>query len=228
MADGAPHPAGSVAMRFVALSDTHGLHAEPPVPEGDVLLFAGDHAGTGAPEEWWSFLAWLERLPHPHKIVIAGNHDLRLRLARYREQLEQSAVYLQDRSMEVGGVIIHGSPWTPFIRGHWPFEANETQRRESWAQISERTDIIVSHAPPLGVCDANRTDVLLGDPELTAMLREWPSVHRTPRPRVVVCGHAHEGFGEGELAGVRVLNVAICDDRYVAAHPVTIFDLERR
>lgn len=79
------------------------------------------------------------RLPHKHKIVIAGNHDLTfddqmiaenpkgleifgLNLERVKTYLTSegvsntkdlltNCVYLEDASIELCGIKIHGSPW---------------------------------------------------------------------------------------------------------------------
>ncbi|KAF8078148.1 Metallo-dependent phosphatase-like protein [Lyophyllum atratum] len=67
------HP-GNGWTRFVCVSDTHSrIYA---VPEGDVLLHAGDLSSWGHPEQLEVTLTWLRTLEHPCKIVIAGNHDL--------------------------------------------------------------------------------------------------------------------------------------------------------
>jgi len=67
--------AGMVPMRLVCLSDTHGEQDRFKVPEGDVLVHAGDFSGIGTEREVHKFARWLKRLPHRWKIVIAGNHD---------------------------------------------------------------------------------------------------------------------------------------------------------
>jgi len=85
-----PKPAGHV--RFVVISDTHDhhfcqalghKHAAPAIPDGDVLIHAGDFTSTGREIEVAQFNAWLATLPHTHKIVIAGNHDLTFDLESY-------------------------------------------------------------------------------------------------------------------------------------------------
>lgn len=45
------------------------------MPDGDVLLHAGDITDKGTFEELQAQLDWLKSLPHMHKIVIDGNHD---------------------------------------------------------------------------------------------------------------------------------------------------------
>ena len=62
-------------MRVICMSDTHGLHRNTKVPDGDVLVFAGDITSRGASYELVDFNEWLGELPHSHKIVVAGNHD---------------------------------------------------------------------------------------------------------------------------------------------------------
>ncbi|KAJ7253765.1 Metallo-dependent phosphatase-like protein, partial [Mycena haematopus] len=59
--------------RFVLLSDTHTRRCD--VPNGDVLLHSGDLTERGTLDELKSTMEWLYALPHPVKIIIAGNHD---------------------------------------------------------------------------------------------------------------------------------------------------------
>ncbi|KAL4781938.1 Metallo-dependent phosphatase-like protein [Aspergillus varians] len=63
-------------IRVICISDTH--NATPPLPPGDILIHAGDLSARGTFDEVQAQLRWLAAQPHPHKIVIAGNHDLLL------------------------------------------------------------------------------------------------------------------------------------------------------
>lgn len=82
-------------VRFVCMSDTHSLiqNIKFDVPDGDVLLHAGDFTKCGESSEVQEFDRWLGNtftifiifmellsvlgtLPHKHKVVIAGNHEL--------------------------------------------------------------------------------------------------------------------------------------------------------
>lgn len=69
--------------RVVCIADTH--RCTPPVPAGDVLIHAGDLTNEGTLPELRRQVDWLRRLPHEVKIVVAGNHDLALDAAFYRE-----------------------------------------------------------------------------------------------------------------------------------------------
>ena len=61
-------------MRLVLLSDTHGLHREISIPDGDVLVHAGDFCSQGEAVEAKLFGEFLRGLPHHNKVMIAGNH----------------------------------------------------------------------------------------------------------------------------------------------------------
>ncbi|XP_037939419.1 metallophosphoesterase domain-containing protein 1 [Teleopsis dalmanni] len=64
--------------RVVAMSDTHSLtpYIKFEIPEGDIFIHAGDFTKCGQLEEVVEFNKWLGTLPHKHKVVIAGNHEL--------------------------------------------------------------------------------------------------------------------------------------------------------
>ncbi|KAH1349201.1 hypothetical protein KXX14_002757 [Aspergillus fumigatus] len=61
-------------IRVVCISDTHTLEWDD-VPDGDLLIHAGDLCNDGSIREIQAAVDWLQRLPHPHKVVICGNHD---------------------------------------------------------------------------------------------------------------------------------------------------------
>jgi 3',5'-cyclic AMP phosphodiesterase CpdA len=62
-------------MKIIAISNTHGLHRSLTIPDGDILIHAGDLTHHGSLEDVQEFNEFLSTLPHPHKIVIADNHD---------------------------------------------------------------------------------------------------------------------------------------------------------
>ena len=64
-------------VRIVCISDTHGQHAKLSVPDGDILIHAGDFMAFGdAPKEIINFNHWLGQQSQRFKVVIAGDHDL--------------------------------------------------------------------------------------------------------------------------------------------------------
>lgn len=61
------------AIKVVCISDTHNQQLE--LPDGDLLIHAGDLSAQGTLAELQAQLDWLNSLPHRHKVVIGGNHD---------------------------------------------------------------------------------------------------------------------------------------------------------
>ena len=66
-------PRNKPHVRVVCISDTHSNTTA--VPNGDVLIHAGDMTNSGTVEDIQAQLDWIASLPHKEKIVIAGNHD---------------------------------------------------------------------------------------------------------------------------------------------------------
>src|ERR1700684_441941 len=64
------------SLRLVLISDTHQLHRELEVPDGDILIHAGDFTMFGRTKaEITDFAGWLGGLPHRYKILVPGNHE---------------------------------------------------------------------------------------------------------------------------------------------------------
>jgi predicted phosphodiesterase len=141
-------------MRIVCLSDTHGTHERLTVPEGDLLVHAGDFTNLGRPAEIERFDRWLGTLPHPHKLVIAGNHDFLFeRKPEKARALLTNARYLQDEACEVNGLRLWGSPWQPWFHD-WAFNlARGPELAAKWALVPERIDVLVTHGPPAAILD---------------------------------------------------------------------------
>jgi len=119
-------------MRLVIASDTHSLHDQISVPEGDIFLHAGDFMNRGVLAEVSTFSRWIRGLPHRHKIVIAGNHDLAFEdspeaARRMLRDGEDGLTYLQDSGIAIDGVKFWGSPWQPWFND-WRSICNAARR----------------------------------------------------------------------------------------------------
>ena len=66
-------PKHKPTIRVVCISDTHTNTLS--LPNGDLLIHAGDLTNAGTVEEIQKQLDWLASQPHREKVVIAGNHD---------------------------------------------------------------------------------------------------------------------------------------------------------
>jgi len=69
----------------VCISDTHNL--QPQLPDGDLLLHAGDLTEAGTFQELQEQLDWLNNQPHRHKVVIAGMPKDFLRIIMWSDEL---------------------------------------------------------------------------------------------------------------------------------------------
>ena len=188
-------------MRIIAISDTHGLHEALAIPEGDVLVHAGDVTSHGAVEELVAFNEFLGRLPHRYKLVIAGNHDWCFeQQPELCARLLTNAIYLQDAAITIEGVKFYGSPWQPWFMD-WAFNlprGPELARR--WARIPEDTDILITHGPPLGFGDRVGGEERVGCEDLLRRVREV-------RPKLHLFGHIHEDGGLWAEGATTFVNV---------------------
>ncbi|VTU01863.1 metallophosphoesterase : 239AB OS=Microscilla marina ATCC 23134 GN=M23134_04270 PE=4 SV=1: Metallophos [Gemmataceae bacterium] len=189
-------------MRIVCVSDTHARHHLTEVPDGDVLVHAGDITRRGKLEDVESFNRWLGSLPHRHKVVICGNHDFcfQERPAEARARVT-NAIYLEDSGCEIEGVTFYGSPWQPYFGG-WAFNLPRGEElARVWAKIPAGVDVLITHGPPAGILDRNRTGELCGCRDLFERVFEV-------KPRLHVFGHIHESSGRTEHDGIVFVNAS--------------------
>ena len=111
-------------MRIVCVSDTHSMHHDLVVPDGDILIHAGDLTMQGSWGETREAFAWLNKMPHQTVIFVPGNHDfgferqadlpdiLRSKFPRVR--------VLMDCGATIAGKQIYGSPHQPYFN-NWAF-----------------------------------------------------------------------------------------------------------
>lgn len=206
-------------MRIVFVSDTHGMHREVIVPDGDVFVHCGDFT-KNSQDMLVDFRRWLDELPHAHKIVVAGNHDVAFEqspgLAIPR--LGESVTYLQDTGFLVAGVLFWGSPWQPAFND-WAFNLPRgAALARKWNLIPDGTDVLITHGPPMTVLDETPGQGHLGCADL------WKRVQQLT-PRVHAFGHIHEGSGAESRDGTRFVNASICDGSYRPINPARVVDI---
>lgn len=205
-------------MHLVCLSDTHNLHDRLVVPEGDVLLHAGDFTARGTAREVAAFGAFLARQPHRHKVVVAGNHDFLFQEEPGRARaLLGDVIYLEDELARVGGLTVWGSPWQPWFHD-WAFNLPRgAALAEKWARVPEGVDVLVTHGPPHGLFDRTAAGERVGCEDLTRALVRI-------RPRLHLFGHIHEAYGAAHVDGTLAINACNCDLRYRAVNPPVVVD----
>ncbi|CAI7592376.1 unnamed protein product [Penicillium crustosum] len=179
---------------IVCVSDTH--NSQPSLPDGDILIHSGDLTQSGSLKELQATLAWLRAQPHPTKIVVAGNHDMLLDIARdnsdqaiaERAQIDWGEIiYLENQETTVScangrQLKIYGSPLTARY-GNWAFQYPRDE--DVWTgSVPDGVDVLITHGPPRGHLD-------LLNMGCAHLLRELWRV----KPKLHVFGHVHAGAG---------------------------------
>jgi predicted phosphodiesterase len=227
-------------MRIVFISDTHDLHDKmlAPVPDGDILIHAGDATMMGRMNEIAAAGVWMRGLPHRHKVFVSGNHDWMFQKNRSLaiELLNHGVTgagggtihYLEDNEVAVEGLRIYGSPWQPTFY-NWAFNLDRGEAiKRKWdlvparnPQTNEGIDILVTHGPPMGIHDQISPHLgseHLGDEEL------MKAVERI-KPKVHVFGHIHGGYGRTQYENTLFVNAAVCNEAYKPVNAPIVIDL---
>jgi Icc-related predicted phosphoesterase len=202
-------------LRIVAISDTHNYHDQILIPECDLLIHSGDLTSRGKTTEIRKFLDWFEAQPAKHKVFIAGNHDWGFQTDSTEiEKLVGSynVTYLNESSVNIEGLNIYGSPWTPWFHD-WAFNGHAPKMRRVAFMIPDDTDILITHGPPLGVMDRVER---FPNPSVGCNYL-WDRVCEI-KPKLHVFGHIHEAAGVEEHTDTLFVNASTCNLKYQAAN----------
>ena len=218
------------------LSDTHGRHLEitelyGELPYVDIIVHSGDCTRYGEFEETDLFMNWFSKQNAKHKVLVAGNHDFVLQQMDRRNWLlanNYGVTYLEDSFINIDGIGIYGSPWSP-VFGMWAFmKHRNAELDEVWQKVPTdgSVDLLVTHTPRYGRFDVSvRGNYNVGCEMLANRIND---IH----PKVHVFGHIHECGGmikeetEVPLEGMISLNASLLNIRYVLANPIWIWDTE--
>lgn len=238
-------------IRVVCMSDTHSqIHRMSlDVPDGDVLIHAGDFTNVGSAGDVERFNQWLGELTHKHKVVIAGNHELSFdpkcnhplaakktspkegflqRIWRNKEtkpdeqnprDLLTNCIYLEDSGVELFGLKFWGSPHQPWY-GNWAFNVQRGQELlDKWNLIPPNIDILITHGPPLGFND------LCNDGSRAGCVELLSTVQRRVKPKFHVFGHIHEDYGISSDGKTTFINASTCNIAYKPINPPIVIDI---
>jgi Icc-related predicted phosphoesterase len=192
-------------LKIVCLSDTHELHRDVRVPEGDLLIHAGDITFfSRRPSVLADFNDWLGELPHKYKVVIPGNHDTLLENMANR-QIITNAHLLINSGVELDGLKVWGTPVTALNSG--AFAVPQDQARAAvWARIPSDSDVLITHIPPARILDgAPGTSEHAGCSSLR-------NSYQRIRPRLHVFGHVHSAAGYRPTAHTIFVNAALAGE----------------
>lgn len=208
-------------MKIVVISDTHGQHQLLTLPEGDLIIHAGDISRRGDLTEVENFLDWFANLDFQHKIFVAGNHDFFFEKAdpAFTQSLIPSGVtYLNDSGIVIDGVKIWGSPVTPWFYD-WAFNRERGEAiQKHWDLVPEDTTILITHGPPYKILDQTVYSEHVGCENLALKVRQiQPAYH--------VFGHIHEDYGTLTKNDVTYINASVLDDHYELVNPPAVLSI---
>ena len=203
-------------MRLVIISDTHGKHnLIGSLPEGDVLVHAGDFMDSGLYEdEILSFNIWLGEQAIKQRVVCGGNHDrLFQRAPQQARALLTNATYLENSGVTIAGISFWASPYTPEFL-NWAFmHPRGAAAKQYWDQIPYDLDVLITMVPPFGILDQTAGGSQhLGCEELLKAVEK-------KKPKLYVFGHIHGGAGTYDNGVTQFVNAAFLNERYNPAAP---------
>lgn len=198
-----------MSLKICCISDTHTMLNRVELPEADLLIHAGDATFRGTIKELTEFNNHLGKIKHKYKkgiLFVPGNHDCGL--DNFQEEtlpLITNAKVLIDELIEIEGIKIYGSPYTPAF-GMWSFMLTGNDLLNKWNQIPQ-CDVLVTHGPPHGKLDLNQEGEHCGCMYLSHRLTEV-------KTRYHVFGHIHEGYGVEKGIDTTFINASICNRNY--------------
>ncbi|KAG8906981.1 hypothetical protein FRB99_005623 [Tulasnella sp. 403] len=204
--------ASSSPIRVVCIADVHNM--QPTLPDGDLLILAGDITQTGTIEELREAVSWIRCQRHRYKVVVAGNHDVGLE-SEPRPSIDWGdVIYLENTTtmLDIRGrrVRVFGSPYTPKHgqgafqyprdRNVWSVSAPDADSpRNDLGSVASPpflipndTDILVTHGPPRYHLDSAENGGHSGCIHLLEAINQL-------RPSLHVFGHIHAGHGAEKL-----------------------------
>jgi len=194
-------PASTSNIRVVCISDTHGDHENEALdmPEGDLLIHAGDFTSFSKLEQAVRFNEWLGEVKlskgFQHIVVINGNHESNADWKqRTPEILSNATAFLKDDQVKVsvegkGSLTIHGTQF------YWPMQTPNPH----YDLIGSDVDLLVCHGPCKGLVDGGSGCKMLRKKAL-----------ELPKLQLCVSGHIHGAYGVVKEGGKTFVNAANC------------------
>ncbi|MCO5316043.1 MAG: metallophosphoesterase family protein [Solirubrobacterales bacterium] len=182
-------------MRILAFSDIHcDLEQAATLVEmsadADVVIGAGDFGSIHQGLE--EMIEGLSGIGKP-SLLVPGNNET-IEALREAAPAWPSATVLHGERTEIDGVgffgLGAGIPVTPW---EWSFDLDEEAAADMLTGIREG-DVLIVHSPPRGHCDQAGDGLHLGSKAILTAIEER-------RPRLAVCGHIHEAWGQTSTVG---------------------------
>lgn len=239
-------------MKIAVSSDWHGHKPEElarkSISECDILLLCGDifepfHNNAKLENYFRSLKDAGKRI-----VMTPGNHDFGIYFGMYPElrlsygaRVAGCAEYkkgflkselgidcLVDETIEVDGIRIHGTPWTPMFC-NWAFMTSDDYRMvEKHSSMPLGTDILISHGPPYdenSKIDSCCPSLYDGQPEHLGS-KVLTETILMKSPKMLFCGHIHSGSHDETVIGdTKCMNVSYLGEDYSPGYQIHVFEM---
>jgi len=218
-------------MKAVVISDTHSREKKiewfkdkENIDSVNMVIHCGDFSHSMKTLD--EFIKWYGALEIEYKILIAGNHDETIAARGYNWTKDicdyYGIIYLQDTSIEIEGIKIHGSPWSNEF-GNWVFMANDFELDQHWQKIPDDTNILITHGPAFGKCDEVYQDIQqphVGSRTLDMRIRELKKLTHH------FVGHIHDCGGEIHQDRYTTYNASIMNYWFMPDNEPWVFEIK--
>lgn len=219
-------------MRLVLLSDTHCQLSKIEVPEGDLLIHAGDATYRGTVQEISKFNEDLGKIKDKFKhgiLFTPGNHDWGYEKdSNLFKSITTNAKVLIHESIEIEGIRFFLSPYQPAFC-NWAYNVPRGEAlAEKWSQIPDNTNVLVTHGPPMGILDPVE--------RFNGQKCEWETEHvgcedlynkiqQLGQLKLHVFGHIHLGYGMLKVGRLTYANASVCTEEYKPINKPIVVEL---
>ncbi len=183
----------------------------------DILVHSGDFLSDGQnQDELLDFWEWLRDLPHTHKVIVSGNHDLCMYQRNFTKgRPDKTFHFLSNSAVCIMGLKFYGLPL--FIA-----DLQSGKYFRYIADIPQDTDILVSHEPPLGILDCPKGHLTKPYPSHAELTKRVEEI----RPRYHLFGHEHDAYGVLKQNGTVFSNAALLDRDNVLKREPRLFIID--
>lgn len=190
-------------MKILAFSDLHrdldqAANLLRMAEEADVVIGAGDFASAHQGLE--ETISALSDISTP-TVLVPGNNETFEALSEAAADLWPAAQVLHGGELTIDGQVFYGLgagiPTTPW---DWSFDLDEGEAEVALADLPDDA-VLVVHSPPKNHCDATADGLHLGSAAILAAIER-------SQPRLAVCGHIHEAWGQtSRVGGTEIVNL---------------------
>lgn len=201
--------------KIVCISDTHCQLEQVQIPDGDILVHAGDLTYRGTVSETSKELLKLSKHRARFKeiILVEGNHDwLGFHNPTLMDHMckDNGIILLRDSGVTIDDLKFYGSPHQPEFHD-WAFNLPRGEPlKQKWALIPDDTNVLITHSPLHSILD----EVPYPSGFRAGCVDLYNRVMELKDLKLSVFGHLHMNHGSVSIDGKTYVNASVCTENY--------------